>query len=265
MLHIHMYCAIVQNSDHIVKIDYLEREGYSSTEIDAAVDMNFTLWFKQFVEHEDNGIIDHLLCSLAWYPSRMVTSWSGYYVNGYKFHTTMYGDGKEVLQVEYLGGSSRKVDVLFNCDWFDPSNGMKIHPTYKLVDVHKKKLYKKFDPFVLAQQAIQVFYSEFFSLKKDKVDWMAVCEAKSKRVIESTFNDHEEDTTLQVDEVQQMPAVIITEQGPQLFDPKGINLTIDFGDLHEVHEQPVNCTNEDEFEDGSSYSDDDDDSSDGDY
>ncbi|KAL0301752.1 UNVERIFIED_CONTAM: hypothetical protein Sradi_6452000 [Sesamum radiatum] len=47
-------------------------------------------------------------------------------------------------------------------DWFkhrvDPMRGMKVHPRYHLVDVNFKKVYHKNKPFILAQQAVQVYY-----------------------------------------------------------------------------------------------------------
>ncbi|OMO93426.1 hypothetical protein COLO4_16857 [Corchorus olitorius] len=222
-------------------VNYLARDGCTSDEIDAAVDANFAIWYKQFVEHGDNGITDPLLRSLAWYPSKKATSWPGCYINGYNFHTVVHGISKstmnsgvcvrgsdssfdfygqlqDVVEIEYLGGGEKKAVILL---------------------------------IVNAQQAIQVYYSKYPSLKKDKVDWMAVCETKSWRVIDSTFNENDEvDEALQADEINQAPTVIITEQGPQLFDPNGINLTVDIGDLSEMHVPPVDS--EEEYEDASS-------------
>ncbi|OMP03841.1 TdcA1-ORF1-ORF2 protein [Corchorus olitorius] len=88
--------------------------------------------YKQFVEHEDNGITDPLLRSLAWYPSKKATSWPGCYINGYNFHTVVYGISKstmnsgvcvrgsdssfdfygqlqDVVEIEYLGGGEKKI------------------------------------------------------------------------------------------------------------------------------------------------------------
>ncbi|OMO90084.1 hypothetical protein CCACVL1_07518, partial [Corchorus capsularis] len=106
---------------------------------------------------------------------------SGVCVRGSDSSSDFYGQLQDVVQLEYLGGGERKVVVLFYCLWYDPINGMNVHSTYKIVDVHQNRLYKKFDPFVLAQQAIQVYYSKYPSLEKDKIDWMAVCETKSRR------------------------------------------------------------------------------------
>ncbi|KAL0393121.1 UNVERIFIED_CONTAM: hypothetical protein Sradi_2534900 [Sesamum radiatum] len=49
--------------------------------------------------------------------------------------------------------------VLFKCRWVDPVRGMKEHPRYHLVDVNFKKLYQNDDPFILAQQAVQVYFT----------------------------------------------------------------------------------------------------------
>ncbi|KAL0313251.1 UNVERIFIED_CONTAM: hypothetical protein Sradi_5724400 [Sesamum radiatum] len=51
----------------------------------------------------------------------------------------------------------------------DPLRGMKVHPHYHLVDVNFK-VYQKNEPFILAQQAGQVYYTKYPSMKRDKMD-----------------------------------------------------------------------------------------------
>ncbi|KAK4388010.1 hypothetical protein Sango_2407600 [Sesamum angolense] len=86
-----------------------------------------------------------------------------------------------------------KTYILTNCevvtpyyDWVDPVRGIKVHPTYHLVDVNFKKLYQKDDPFILAQQAVQVYFTEYPNMKRDKADWMTVCKIKVRRVIDGS-------------------------------------------------------------------------------
>ena len=105
-------------------------------------------------------------------------SFSGYFVNGYRFHIQEHGEGKkttnsgvcvkgvgngtldsdyygivkEIIEVEFPQIPIQKT-VLFKCDWFDSTTnrGVKVHPQYKLVDINHKRKYTKFNPFVLAQ------------------------------------------------------------------------------------------------------------------
>ncbi|KAK4386243.1 hypothetical protein Sango_2494900 [Sesamum angolense] len=64
-----------------------------------------------------------------------------------------------------------------------PVQGMKVHPSYHLVEVNFKKLYQKDDPLILAQQAVPVYFTEYPSMKRDKADWVAVCKIKSPRIV----------------------------------------------------------------------------------
>ncbi|KAL0325359.1 UNVERIFIED_CONTAM: hypothetical protein Sradi_5105200 [Sesamum radiatum] len=110
-----------------------------------------------------------------------VTSLLTYFVNGYNFqsecHNTdkstincglcvksssytdegndFYGIIEEIIQLTYPLIPNLHI-VLFKCRWVDPVRGMKVNPWYHLVDVNFKKLYQKDDPFILAQQAVQV-------------------------------------------------------------------------------------------------------------
>ncbi|OMO60135.1 hypothetical protein COLO4_33931 [Corchorus olitorius] len=150
--------------------------------------------------------------------------------------------------------------VLFEGDWFDLINGMKVHPLYKLVDVNRKKFYRKYNPFILAQQAIQVYYCHYPSMKKDKVDWMAVCETKSRRVIDSAFKEESDQdaTAYQVDDITHAPSVSISEQIPSLFDQlQGITLEVDLGILPQSVPSEL-PTDEEEFESEETSDDEDD-------
>ncbi|KAK4394509.1 hypothetical protein Sango_1605200 [Sesamum angolense] len=104
-----------------------------------------------------------------WGPSVEVTSFNAYFVNGYNFQTESHNTDKSTM----------------NCG-VDLVRGLKVHPRYHLVDVHVKKLYQKDDPFILAQQAIQVYFMEYPSMKRDKADWMVVCKIKAGRVVDDS-------------------------------------------------------------------------------
>jgi hypothetical protein len=139
-----------------------------------------------------------------------VKSFEGYIVNGYHFHTCGHAEGqkrnnyrvcvkggeienngvdyyevlKEVIEVQF---ASHPVLSVVQCDWFGPTlnRGMSLHPQYKLVDVNSKRSYPGFDPFVLAQQAQQVYYATYPGTKSPKSDWMALFKIKPQHVIDA--------------------------------------------------------------------------------
>ncbi|KAL0291286.1 UNVERIFIED_CONTAM: hypothetical protein Sangu_2537900, partial [Sesamum angustifolium] len=100
--------------------------------------------------------------------------------------------------------------MLFKCRWVDPVRGMKVHQRYHLVDVNFKKLYQKDDPFILAQQAVQVYFTEYPSMKRDKADWMAVCKIKDQRGVDDS--KWTETVAYQPKEVVPVPIVAIDNQ-----------------------------------------------------
>ncbi|KAL0392894.1 UNVERIFIED_CONTAM: hypothetical protein Sradi_2512200 [Sesamum radiatum] len=68
----------------------------------------------------------------------------------------------------------------------NPARGMKVHLRYHIVDINFKKLYPKDDPFILAQQAVQVYFTKYPSMKRDKANWMVVCKIKARRVVDES-------------------------------------------------------------------------------
>ena len=102
--------------------------------------------------------------------------------NGGSSEDDFYGLLNEIIEIEYPGPLMMRV-VLFKCMWFDPVKGMKVHTKFNLVEINYKKRYMKYESFVLAQQAIQVCYASYPSLKRDKTDWWAVCKIKAWRKI----------------------------------------------------------------------------------
>ncbi|KAL4570931.1 hypothetical protein LXL04_026596 [Taraxacum kok-saghyz] len=188
-------------------------------------DQHFARWFEQHVFEESNDITQHLK-DLARGPLRHVRSYEGYFVNGYKFHTEKYGDGRvthnsgvcvrgtcyneaesdyfgllnEVLEVEYQG-MGRCIVVLFKCTWFDPIEGVKVLTKHNLVDIKYKSRLRNDDPFILASQVEQVYYVPYPSMK-DLNDWWAVIKTKPRGVYElrqcvSEEDDDEEDQFFQ--------------------------------------------------------------------
>ena len=210
---------------------------------------------------------DSHLYYLSQGPLTEVTSYNVCIVNGYKFHTYSYGKSKstvnsgvcirgsnynyeeddfygilkEVVEVEYRARPIKKV-VLFNFGWFDPTphphGGTIVHPKYKIVEVNTLKEYSKYDPFVLAKQASQVYFVPFPSKKKDKVNWRAVLKVRAKKFDPSytTMKEAEEDAAFQEDEVE----VHEISDNERFIDPARCDSS---GTMKQERNNELNCTN----------------------
>lgn len=179
----------------------------------------------------------------------MVRTWHTYFVNGYRFDTDSWSEGKstknsgvctrgtvygqaeddyygilqEVIQLEYPGLPLKRL-VLFNCKWFDPTlgRGTRIHDQFGIVEVRSTRWYNQYDPFILASQAHQVYYAPYPSRHRNLVDWWVVIRIKARSVIdaptvESTVHAYQED--------EEMPLQLTTvgdEHIPSLRDNDGI-------------------------------------------
>ena len=134
---------------------------------------------KQY-QQNPSGIVEELY-ALSRGPDDRVRSYGGYIVNGVKFlvksrddnRTTQncgvtavgihngveedyYGYVDEILEFSFIKGCRV---ILFKCVWFDTDRSrkhVKFEPHFISVDT-TKQAYKE-DPFVLANQATQVFY-----------------------------------------------------------------------------------------------------------
>ena len=86
-----------------------------------------------------------------------------------------YGRLEEIIELEYPVMPIKRV-TMFKCQWFDPTRlrrgpGTRVHERYQIVDVHIGRFLGKYDPFVLASQACQVYCKSYPSLKQDLQDW----------------------------------------------------------------------------------------------
>ena len=141
-------------------------------------------------------------------PKKVVKTYPIFLVNGYKFNTKEYGAEKltnntgvffkgsddpenhindfygvltQILQLTYFSRPAEEV-FLFRCNWFSnvPGSGINVHKDYNLIEIKHTSHYHKYDPFVLAKQALQVYYAPYPSLKRDKADWSAVFKTKAR-------------------------------------------------------------------------------------
>ncbi|XP_052172131.1 uncharacterized protein LOC127788049 [Diospyros lotus] len=168
-----------------------------------------------------NNVTNSYIRDLAKGTFNTVTTYPGCFVNGFKFHTISHGSNKgtmnsgmcvkgsnyndpekdyygriiEIVELEYPSVSSFKKVVLFKGDWFIPSlnEGVKIHHAYKIVEINEKKKWNTNEQFVLASQAIQVYFCEYPSLRRNKSDWLVVTKVKPRFIVEvpQSFNNQE--------------------------------------------------------------------------
>ncbi|OMO54341.1 hypothetical protein COLO4_36518 [Corchorus olitorius] len=153
-----------------------------------------------------------------------------------------YGLHEEIIQLEYSNIIPISV-VLFKCQWFDPRKGVRVHHKYGLVEINRKQMYRKYDPFILAHQAMQVYYTGYPSLKRDRVDWMVMCKIKPRRTIEARWQA-KDDTAYQMDEVEAIPVVTTFDVLPPLHDPNTDELDVMLATM----EGDEISSDEDEFE-----------------
>ncbi|CAN0859932.1 hypothetical protein LINGRAHAP2_LOCUS7801 [Linum grandiflorum] len=165
-----------------------------------------------------NGVenLNQYLLSLARGPDNRVTYLSGYYINGFRFHTkareqtkrcqnsgvmvrgennggiSFYGTLSNVIELRYTDGVRV---VLFQCEWYDTTRegvGYK-KDHHGIISVNTKRKLKTEEPFVLASQAIQVYYVS--SLKNP--NWTTVVETTPRNLYQMPSEDeaYQEDAT----------------------------------------------------------------------
>ena len=60
----------------------------------------------------------------------------------------------------------------------------RVHEQYNIVEINHRRRYDKYEPFVLAMQAAQVFFfCSYLSFRNDKVDWWVVSKIKPRGVV----------------------------------------------------------------------------------
>lgn len=141
-------------------------------------------------------------------------------MNGYKFHTKSYGETKrtsnhgvcikgsvyadveedfygtlvEIIEVSYSGQGNQV--VLFKCEWYDTTRGMRTITPHGLVEINHKSRLASSDHFILASQAQQVYYMSYPSQRRDRRDWWIVCKTIPRRTYNlevTNSNDDQQD------------------------------------------------------------------------
>ena len=158
------------------------------------------------MQASQNLIKNNFISDVAKGPLRTIKSYPVYFINGFKYRTQSHGNNRattnsgvcikgelmdyygkitEILEIEYPALPIKHC-VLFKCEWFGPTPnvGIKVNCTYNLVEINQRRRLANFEPFVLAMQATQVYYLPFPSLRRDIMDWLAVCKVKPRGIFE---------------------------------------------------------------------------------
>lgn len=125
-----------------------------------------------------------------------------------------YGILQEIIELTYVGARKRYTTVLFKCEWFDVGPGIRIHDKYNLVEVNHSKRYPKYDPFVLAYQAEQVYYApcpSSSSSSNERNQWWFVFNIKARGVIDAPV----EPNAFQVASIENPPLLSEFEVGEE--------------------------------------------------
>ncbi|XP_057785662.1 uncharacterized protein LOC131003203 isoform X1 [Salvia miltiorrhiza] len=187
----------------------------TSNHLHIKFDTEFANWFKSYVRDPNNEIDNIYLRHLSLGPLQRMTCYQGFYVNGFKFQTVEYGSRNktdnsgicvkgsvlggvqqdyygrllEVVILEYPGLPTKKT-TLFKCQWFDPSPTWTfVDREFKLVSINQTHLYNKYEPFVLASKAIQVYYCTYPSKNVTRRNWLAACKVKARSLVEVSSNE----------------------------------------------------------------------------
>jgi Domain of unknown function (DUF4216) len=156
-----------------------------------------------------------LIQALAVGPSREVTKFNRYSINGFNFHTVEYGKDKcsmnygiyiksthdyefygvidEIIELSYFGSNRPYKTILFKCTWYDNSKkGQRVHPEYKIVEINRKGRYSKEEPFALGHQAYQAYYAPCPTTLNDTGNWEVVFKTKSRTDFDAPIDETNE-------------------------------------------------------------------------
>jgi len=197
-----------------------------------------------------------------------VKEWRTYFVNGYKFHTQAWTEGKKMInrmvhvkgltegtpddfygviqhiyELEYNTTSYPKQVVLFYCHWFDPtSRGTRVDPKYDIMEIRTDRSYNLFEPFISEHNVRQVYYVPYPETRRDKNGWCVAIKTKPRGYIES---DHvQDDVPYQFEEISHANKVIEVESISGLQDLRDGVEEVDPANLLKNEEESNNLNEE---------------------
>lgn len=183
---------------------------YQTQQVRAA---QFPAWFYSVV-HDKNMInqVSQSLQSLARGPTSTTTKYKGYIVNGFRFHIMNHGRGpsnsgvcvrgvngvdadpsnyygklQAIYEIEYSWGFSV---FFFKCKWYntDINDGVWNCQEYGLVEVNPERELQTDEPFSLASQATQVYYTinpgNHLRTLRGRRGWESVVSTRARHVIQ---------------------------------------------------------------------------------
>ncbi|XP_042423450.1 uncharacterized protein LOC122011081 [Zingiber officinale] len=193
---------------------YIQMHIEELKQTDRRFSSNETLLQKRHMETFAQWLSKHVLDNssdriqwLAHGPRKHVISYTGYIINGHRFHTIDVGrstqdsgvsveadtiwqssstDSHTVGRLSYYG-VIRDIVLLdyyffkvlvFRCDWANPGTGIKMDDGFTLVNLHQGLRTFENDPFILASQAKQVFYSR----ENDESNWYVLLKAPPRSI-----------------------------------------------------------------------------------
>ena len=149
----------------------MSSEDVSEQQSSAHINAHFPTWFRQHVYALPPTPTNQHLRNISDGSRRCVKEWHTYFVNGYKFHTNEWTQGRETvnsgvcmkgvtgggeddfygvvqhiyeLQYPHLDFSPKV--VVFYCNWFDLSaRGTKVNPKSNTVDIKMNSRYRLYD------------------------------------------------------------------------------------------------------------------------
>ena len=204
--------------------------GITESEEGNIIDKHFRSWFYNYVDNPTIPIADQRIIWIAKGPSRIARAYTGYLVQGYRFQTKahsvnratnnsgvcikgqvfgnnaedFYGIIDEIIELQFAGPSLKRT-IVFNCTWFETTRrgGVRNNSNLKIVEVNRRKHMHTQDRFVLAQQAIQVYYLNYPAHRRDLSDWLVVCKVRPMIIDDSLPDKNSENyVAFQEDEVQ---------------------------------------------------------------
>ncbi|XP_024015958.1 uncharacterized protein LOC112089209 [Eutrema salsugineum] len=175
---------------------------------------NFAEWLKKRIPL-DSTEHDETLKWLSYGPRNIARSYTGYIFNGLRFHTTsvqrqtqntgVYYEATAMCRasardtsqiVDLVSYYGRVVDIilldynvfyipLFRCQWAVRGNGVKVDKGFTLVNLNQSQVSFARDPFILASQAKQMFYSR----QDESSNWYVVMRGPSRRYTEADSDE----------------------------------------------------------------------------
>ncbi|XP_031262356.1 uncharacterized protein LOC116120545 [Pistacia vera] len=183
---------------------------------------NFATWLKEKVSFLTSICEDgETLKWLANGPRNHAMSYNGYVINGQRFHTkdvdkstqnsgvsieatticrASAKDTSQVVDVVAYYGVIKEIILLdyyqfqlpiFKCHWANAGHGVKFEDGFTLVNLHQSQNQYVREPFILATQAKQVFYSK----EIDSPNWYVVLKAPPRGYYELEMYNEDEDLT----------------------------------------------------------------------